>query len=68
RWGVLGAGDDLREVPTEPGAYLDFYRGVESALRAGGPPPVTPDSAVAALEVIEAARRSASGQGVVRLG
>ncbi|MGI5273035.1 Gfo/Idh/MocA family protein [Nonomuraea sp. CA-218870] len=68
RWGVLGAGDDLREVPTEPGAYLDFYRGVESALRAGGPPPVTPESAVAALEVIEAARRSAAGHGVVRIG
>ncbi|TXK39449.1 Gfo/Idh/MocA family oxidoreductase [Nonomuraea sp. C10] len=68
RWGVAGAGDDLREVPTEPGAYLDFYREVESALRAGGPPPVTPESAVEALAVIEAARRSAGERTVVRVG
>ncbi|MEV4104821.1 Gfo/Idh/MocA family oxidoreductase [Nonomuraea sp. NPDC049649] len=67
RWGVTGAGDDLRTVPTEPGAYLDFYREVESALRTGAPPPVTPGSAVEALTVIEAARRSADERSVVRL-
>jgi len=64
RWGVLGAGDELRPVRTEPGAYQRFYASVLEALRDGGPPPVDPSDAVAGLEVIEAARRSAA-EGVV---
>jgi predicted dehydrogenase len=56
RWGTVGAGDDLRRVPTERGAYLTFYQGVAMSLREGAPPPVDPDDAVAALEVLEAAR------------
>jgi predicted dehydrogenase len=60
RWGVLGAGDDLRPVPTERGAYQGFYAGVVETLRKGAPPPVDPSDAVAGLEVIEAARRSAA--------
>jgi predicted dehydrogenase len=54
-WGSLGAGDELRPVRTEPGAYQRFYEGVVQALR-GGPPPVDPADAVASLEVLEAAR------------
>jgi predicted dehydrogenase len=57
-WGRLGAGDDVRPVPTEPGCYQCFYQQVGAALRDGAPPPVDPDEAVAVLEVIEAARRS----------
>jgi predicted dehydrogenase len=53
-WGLLGAGDDLRPVRTEPGSYQSFYQ----LLAMGGPPPVDPVEAVAVLEVIEAARRS----------
>ena len=34
-----------------------------AALRDGEPPPVAPDDAVAVLEVIEAARRSAAESG-----
>jgi predicted dehydrogenase len=60
RWGRLGAGDEVRPVPTEPGAYQRFYEGVVAALRDGAPPPVDPADAVAALEIIEAARRSAA--------
>ncbi len=56
RWGLLGASDDLRPVPTERGAYERFYAGVAAALRKGMPPPVDPADAVAGLEVIEAAR------------
>jgi predicted dehydrogenase len=59
RWGVFGAGDDLTRVRTEPGRYPDFYSGVLAALRDGAPPPVDPADAVAGLEIIEAARRSA---------
>ncbi|GAC1478226.1 MAG: hypothetical protein NVS1B4_21800 [Gemmatimonadaceae bacterium] len=59
RWGVLGAGDATHAIRTEPGAYPQFYAGVHAALRHGAPPPVDPRSALAALEVIEAARLSA---------
>ncbi|MGY0236282.1 Gfo/Idh/MocA family oxidoreductase [Longispora urticae] len=67
-WGVLGADGDTRAVPTEAGDYPAFYRGVLAALRGDGPAPVDPRDAVAALTVLEAARRS-SAEGVpVRLG
>jgi len=59
RWGELGADGDLRRVRTEPGAYERFYAAVVAALRDGAPPPVDPADSAAALEVIEAARRSA---------
>jgi predicted dehydrogenase len=55
-WGVLGAGDEWTPVATAPGAYQRFYEGVERSLRTGEPPPVEPGDAVAALEVIDAAR------------
>ncbi|MFI6534306.1 Gfo/Idh/MocA family oxidoreductase [Nonomuraea sp. NPDC050547] len=64
RWGLLGTDDAARPLPTAPGAYLAFYRGVESALRDGGPAPVDPAGAVEALKVIEAARLS-SLQGIL---
>lgn len=65
RWGLLGAGEDLRAVPTEPGSYQSFYASVVAAIREGTPPPVEPGEAVAVLEVIEAARLShAEGQTV----
>jgi scyllo-inositol 2-dehydrogenase (NADP+) len=53
-------------VPTEPGDYPAFYAGVAAALR-GGHVPVDPDDAVAGLEIIEAARRSAAERRVVQL-
>jgi predicted dehydrogenase len=55
-WGLLGAGGDVRRVPTERGDYGAFYERLAAALRDGGPPPVDPRDAVAALEVLEAAR------------
>jgi len=67
RWGRLGAADEWREVPTEPGAYPAFYAGVAAALRGGTPPPVDPADAVAGLAIIEAARRSAKEGAVVPL-
>jgi len=48
-----------RQVPIEPGAYERFYAGVRDALLDGAPLPVDPRDSVAALQVIEAARRSA---------
>ncbi|MDT8437214.1 MAG: hypothetical protein RRA92_10725, partial [Gemmatimonadota bacterium] len=54
-------------VPTEPGNWPAFYAGVERSLRDGAAPPVDPADAVASLEVIEAARRSAASGSVVTL-
>jgi predicted dehydrogenase len=67
RWGVLGTDDDHRGVPTEPGDYAAFYRGVVASLRDGAPPPVSPESVAETLAVIEAARRSATRRAVVPL-
>ena len=67
QWGRLGAGDAWTPVPTDPGDYPAFYAAVAAALRSGGPPPVDPLDAVAALEVIEASRRSAGSGAVVSL-
>jgi predicted dehydrogenase len=57
QWGRIGAGEDTRAVPTEPGAYQMFYRGVSAALRGEGPMPVDPEDAAAALDVVEQAQR-----------
>ncbi|GAA0522395.1 oxidoreductase [Saccharopolyspora subtropica] len=66
-WGELGVGADTRRIPSEPGAYQDFYDGVVACLRDGAPPPVDPADAVAALDVIAAARRAAAEITVERL-
>jgi scyllo-inositol 2-dehydrogenase (NADP+) len=54
-------------VATEPGAYQEFYAGFAAALRDGAPAPVDPAGPIAALGVLEAARRSAERGEVVRL-
>jgi len=56
-WGLLGTVDATQRVPTEAGAYERFYARVAAALRDDGPPPVDPRDSVAALEVLDAARR-----------
>jgi predicted dehydrogenase len=67
RWGRLSAGEELRDVPTEPGTYGAFYEAVAASLRDGTPPPVDPVEAVEVLEVLEAARRSSLERKVVLL-
>lgn len=57
--GRLVAGDEVREVPTERGAYPRFYAQVTAALRGDAPMPVDPADAVRALEVLDEARRQA---------
>ncbi len=59
RYGRLGVDGDLRPVPTEPGRYQSFYAQVVAALRGGAPMPVDPVDAVATVELIELAHRSA---------
>ncbi|MFF8290357.1 Gfo/Idh/MocA family oxidoreductase [Streptomyces sp. NPDC016309] len=63
-WGRIGAGESPptgggTPVPSVPGDYPAYYAAVAAALRDGTPPPVTAREAAAALDVLEAARRSA---------
>lgn len=67
-WGTLGAAEQAVSVPTLPGRYLDFYRGVVACLREGAAPPVDPCGVVDALAVLDAARVSAIQRIVTHLG
>jgi scyllo-inositol 2-dehydrogenase (NADP+) len=58
--GRLVTGDASVPVPGERGDWPRFYDLLATALREGGPPPVDPVDAVAALRVIEQARESAA--------
>jgi scyllo-inositol 2-dehydrogenase (NADP+) len=67
RWGRFVRGDEQEPVPSEPGAWPEFYAGVARWLRGDAPPPVAAADAVRVLEVIEAARRSAAERRVVEV-
>ncbi|MEU6194930.1 Gfo/Idh/MocA family oxidoreductase [Streptomyces sp. NPDC047061] len=71
-YGRIGAGESPvtgggRVVPTLPGDYPAYYAAVAAALRGEGPNPVTALEAAAALDVLEAARRSARDKVTVTL-
>ena len=71
-WGRIGSGESPATgggapVPTLPGDYPAYYAAVTRALRDGGANPVTALEAAAALDVLEAARRSARDGVVVKL-
>lgn len=63
--GLLGRDGHLDRLPTERGAYPEFYRILAEKIADGGatsslPLPVDPADAVAALEIIEQARALAT--------
>ncbi|MEU3335169.1 Gfo/Idh/MocA family protein [Streptomyces sp. NPDC002144] len=71
-WGRIGSGESPATgggtpVPTLPGDYPAYYAAVERALDGDGANPVTAAEAAAALDVLEAARRSARDGVVVKL-
>ncbi|MFI6205266.1 Gfo/Idh/MocA family oxidoreductase [Streptomyces sp. NPDC051041] len=71
-WGRVGSGESPltgggRPEPTVPGDYPAYYAAVAKALREGGPNPVSAREAAAALDVLEAARRSALEKATVTL-
>ena len=66
-WGVLTDGAEERPVPSEPGAYQRFYGELAAMLRGDAPPPVAAEDALAGLEIIDAAQRSAQERRVVKL-
>jgi len=68
RWGELRSGAEHRPVPTARGAYERFYAALVAAVRGEAPPPVSPDDAIAGLEVLEAALLSAREERVVEIG
>jgi predicted dehydrogenase len=69
RWGVepdhrsgrVYRGDAGEPVPSERGRWDTYYPAFAAAVRGAGPVPVDPWDAVAALEVLERARVSATG-------
>ncbi|MBG6054416.1 putative dehydrogenase [Salinibacterium sp. CAN_S4] len=54
-WGLVGVADALESVPTEPGAYPDFYAGVAASILDGAPSPVDPKDALEVVRIIERA-------------
>jgi predicted dehydrogenase len=66
-WGRLGSDDSHEPVKTAPGRYVEFYEQLERAIRSRDAPPVPLEAGVAALRVIEAARRSSEQGKVVPL-
>ena len=68
RWGRLHAGHTTRPWPSERGDWTVFYTSFAHAVRGRGAVPVDPWDAVAGLEVLEAAQRSAATGQVVTLG
>ena len=67
RYGLLGTPGETAAYPTLAGRYQDYYAGIAEALLGRGPVPVEPRDAVAALTVLEAARRSAETGRTVEL-
>ena len=69
RWGRIYRGEGVPPlpVPAERGRWSSFYSAFARAVRGTGPLPVDPRDAIAALEVLDAARLSAARGAVVRL-
>ena len=53
--GVDGSEQGLTPVPTEAGAYPDFYAGVAASILDGAPAPVDPRDALEVVRIIERA-------------
>ena len=68
RWGRLHTGHTTSPWPSERGDWTGFYTSFARAVHGRGALPVDPWDAVAGLEVLEAAQRSAAAGRVVTLG
>jgi predicted dehydrogenase len=67
RWGILSTAEGSRRVPSRQGDYTAYYDDFARAVRSGGPGPVPASEGVAVLEVLDAARASASGHRTIAL-
>lgn len=68
RWGRVCRDGTSEPLRSERGAWDTFYPAFAAAVRGHAPVPVDPWDAVATAEVLDAARRSATDDTVVRLG
>ena len=69
RWGTLTlAGEKSIKVPSERGAYQDFYTQFAAAALGNAPQPVPAAEAISTLEVLDAARTSSVEDRVVQVG
>jgi predicted dehydrogenase len=66
-WGILHTAGEPTVVPAEQGNYATYYRLFGDAVRTAGQPPVTAAEAVATLQVLDAARVSATTGDAVNL-
>jgi predicted dehydrogenase len=66
-WGRLISEQGSEPIPSARGDWPRFYAELERTLRQGSLPPVDPRDAVAGLDVLDAARRSAATRTLVRL-
>jgi predicted dehydrogenase len=67
-WGVLSTAAGRRRVPSERGAYQDFYAQFAAAVRGDGAVPVPGEETIRTIEVLDAARTSALEGRVVQPG
>jgi len=63
----VGLDGVIDDVPLERGRYEEFYAGVAAWVAGEAPPPVDPADSLLGLQVLEAARRSATSHEVVEL-
>jgi predicted dehydrogenase len=66
-WGTLNTATGAAKVPSEQGAYQDYYAQFAAAVRGDGEFPVPAEQAVHTLEVLDAARASAEQNRVLEL-
>lgn len=67
RWGMLRTAAGSRAVPSERGAYQDFYAQFAAAVRGAAAFPVPAAEGIRALEVLDAARNSDRDRRVVTI-
>ncbi len=67
-WGVLATAAGRRAIPSERGAYQDFYTQFAAAVRGEAPFPVPGEETIRTIAVLDAARTSATEGRVVQPG
>ncbi len=64
-WGTLTSGDDVSQVPSEKGAYPQFYRNLAATLRGEESLAVQPEQALDVIRGLELAQKSHRDRGWV---
>ncbi len=67
-WGTLRTAAGVERVPSERGAYQDYYAQFAAAFSGSGAYPVPAEEGIKVLEVLDAARESAFEGRIVTLG